>query len=439
MARVYEIALGDSFARFTKKLDALNARAEKLGLPPVTATQVGESKLVGSDLVVSIRLEGEAPTIDGWTVVARVEHIHGERNIVQAAPDAALSPEALTPWLTAPANCQHCLTKRRRKDTFVLLDASGDTMQVGGNCLADFLRTPDAADALAAYYSGLAAFDAEFRQYTSGAGEPHVDVALLLTVAQEATTRFGWVPTRGGDPDKKPTAQWVRDAIRWAKAVRSAATGQVPIELQPLVDLWLTGTPSPQAHETVQWVRTTLEAEVVNDVDLGRADSYTANVATLLAKDFAPLRFLNLLVSVPRFVAARKHREAEELAKKGPPKAPSEWFGAVKDREVYDLTLTRIVGPITGEWGDRFGYFFKATGTENIAVWWTGGEPGVEIGENAEFRATISKHDEYQGVKQTILSRVSKVDPVAEEAKRRAAGVRGKRKAKASDSPPVVD
>jgi hypothetical protein len=41
----------------------------------------------------------------------------------------------------------------------------------------------------------------------------------------------------------------------------------------------------------------------------------------------------------------------------------------------------------------------------NVAVWWTG-SGNLEVGKQYEIKATVKRHDEYQGIAQTVFSRV---------------------------------
>ena len=64
------------------------------------------------------------------------------------------------------------------------------------------------------------------------------------------------------------------------------------------------------------------------------------------------------------------------------------------------------------EWGERFLIKFTAPGGEEL-VWFasTGGKFDPKIGETYNVRATIFKHEEYNGRRQTIIQRPAEYDP----------------------------
>ena len=119
--------------------------------------------------------------------------------------------------------------------------------------------------------------------------------------------------------------------------------------------------------------------------------------------------------------SARREQERREG-----PKAVSHYVGSIpedeeakKHRIDLDLTLLEVLGPFDGQYGPRFGYVFHQTGTTNVVIWWSTGKPGINVGESDTFKCTIEKHQEYEGTRQTIVSRIKRVNPSLEAAKKR--------------------
>ena len=92
-----------------------------------------------------------------------------------------------------------------------------------------------------------------------------------------------------------------------------------------------------------------------------------------------------------------------EIAESKCPKRPeSEHIGAVGDKIDIDVTLTH-----TGRYDTRFGTTWVHTfkdGTGNVLVWKTGSCAGFES-DTLHITGTVKEHDEYKGVKQTVLTR----------------------------------
>lgn len=104
----------------------------------------------------------------------------------------------------------------------------------------------------------------------------------------------------------------------------------------------------------------------------------------------------------------------------------SEWVaGGGEDnlkRVTMTLTLQEILGPFSGQYGDRFGYVFTEGGPGqscNTVIWWTTSKPPLEKGESGEFKVSITKFDEYSGKKQTVIQRLKPINETLERAKAR--------------------
>jgi len=54
----------------------------------------------------------------------------------------------LAGWREASAKCQHCGLDRRREETFLLQAPTGELVQIGRNCLVDYIGTKDVAQAV---------------------------------------------------------------------------------------------------------------------------------------------------------------------------------------------------------------------------------------------------------------------------------------------------
>jgi len=104
-----------------------------------------------------------------------------------------------------------------------------------------------------------------------------------------------------------------------------------------------------------------------------------------------------------------ERREAEKAARIAEKNALSNYFGTPGQRETFALTLKRII-PIegigyTGRSETRYLHILEdAQG--NAAVWFTGSELDAPQGVALSLKATVKEHREYNGQKQTVLTRV---------------------------------
>lgn len=147
-------------------VDKLNRRAKKLGFAPVVLVASEpraiqrmkhvwhEAKGDGSPngcssypvtvWVRDLRFEGEAPRINDFAFQAALTHTPAG-NLVSRGPGVETD---LSGWRETSARCQHCGLDRNRAETFLLQAPTGELVQIGRNCLVDYIGTKDVANAV---------------------------------------------------------------------------------------------------------------------------------------------------------------------------------------------------------------------------------------------------------------------------------------------------
>jgi hypothetical protein len=162
-----------------------------------------------------------------------------------------------------------------------------------------------------------------------------------------------------------------------------------------------------QATAAIAWAQE-LPADVTND--------YLWNIRVVSHKEAVKGRDAGLAGSI--IVAYQKHLEAE-IARKYDRDHPSEYFGTIGKREVFTLT---VIGrrEIESNWGCTTLVMFR-TATGNKAKWFASDGAGFALGATLTVKATVKAHEEYNGSKQTQLSRVTIWDEAFELASKAAA------------------
>ena len=132
----------ENMEKFEAQIAKLSARSVKLGMDPIKPFVFShEEKAVPNSTrthrVYSVMLTAEAPRLNGWTFVARLDHANETGTIIRMVPNTGI--ELPVAYRHAETRCDHCGVNRYRRDTFVVRSDEGQFKQVGSTCLADFL------------------------------------------------------------------------------------------------------------------------------------------------------------------------------------------------------------------------------------------------------------------------------------------------------------
>jgi uncharacterized protein (DUF2147 family) len=418
------------------KINKLNSRVE--GAPPVTITaepvtytwavltdpisgepfkspsllspeQLAESAVVRIERVepwFDVTVSLNAPAIGDHILVARLEHL-SEGNVVYPAP--GLAAPVPTCYRTAKPLCGHCLTTRRRNDTFVLARPDDTTIQVGRNCLADYLRDPEAAERLlqwtALCQSVTGAVQESISLYANGGGGRwYWSFPQVVALAVEYGKRFGWLSaSQAREQERQSSASALLSAL--------CTTLNRPVwlaEVQGEADAAL-ADPTSEANRTVAWI-----AEVLANKPENETTDYESNLVVLCKAGAVHSGQFALAASAFRAHWAwrtKAEREAAEAARKAQA-ATGNHVGTVGEREVFaDVNCVSVKSLGVGEYGERFLVKFLTPAGDTL-VWFTGeGGFDAEEGRTYTIKATVKEHSEYNGLRQTIITRAAEFVP----------------------------
>lgn len=314
-----------------------------------------------------VTVTGEAPKIEGYTLLARVE-LNAGKNLIHRVPGTKDLDER---YRTAANVCEHCNQKRTRNDVYIL-EKDGKQISIGRTCLRDYLGIddPKVITARAAFWESLFDEVREADDMNFGAmldGGFLLEALMVLTAA--ATRKFGFVTRKqelqGGGV---ATATQIRD-MTFADAIEADRDN---------------------AAKAIEWVRT-LE-NVKSD--------FLYNLTVIFDKDVVEDRHVNLAVSAYKVWQDAMAKEAEVAAKE------NIFVGKVKERmKSIELTLRKVIYLGNSGYGPAYLHTFEdAKG--NAFVWVTGN--ALEgVNETMVVDATVKAHKVYGNVNQTVLTRVS--------------------------------
>lgn len=385
-------------------LDKVNRKAARAGIENrfegiySTATLPGVKDkfgLLGSEREVATFVVLGAPlVIEGWTFVATLSFDAEAGVVTRPVPDAPVVDLAVYRSLKAPI-CDHCNTSRARKDVFVLLGEGGELKVIGRNCLAAFIGL-DPAGAIR-YLDAEKSFGELFMNLGGVTVEWRFASSQVIALTSAAVAAYGWVPKSAAwDSVNGPTSGIVSTCLfplPTNKKQREEAEKVIATVTAKLEEVGGVSRAQERADEVLAWVRD----------ELGGHSEYVNNLKAVLSADTVSERNLGLAVSAVSAWAKAQDRALEQAARavRG---ANSEYIGEVKDKLELAVELVQQPRFIDGEYGvSTLLVFADAAG--NVIKWFASGSKDFKVGTRFTGKATVKKHEEYNGTKSTVVTR----------------------------------
>lgn len=378
---LYEIFEGN-MERLEKKLNMIQTKCKKYGCE-FNAKTVGEvfhevfdEETNQSKVVKYFQVEASGVAkVDGWEFVATIEH-NTPVNIIRSFRSEYEVPER---YYTAAPVCEHCNSKRNRKDTYLVRNIeTGEFKQVGKSCLKDFTNGLS-AEAVAQYISFFdELIKGEAIDFVSA--KPQYKVVDVLLYAVESVNLYGYVKSDSfSESTKSVVMSFLCQGGRYIKE-----------HLDKGFDTKREGN------------KEKVEAILAFVTGLTEGFGYISNLKTLCSKEYIEGRDIGIVVSAVACYdremryQARKTKEQEAGAK-------SNWVGSIGNR----ITLADLNVKLLTSWDNQYGttYLYQFTDEQgNIYIWRTGNWIDADL-KKVSLKGTIKAHGEFNGAKQTELTR----------------------------------
>jgi len=414
---------------FGSKIDKLNRRAKRLGLPEITYTvagerqedadifeiaegearKVGTEKIIVHDLVLN---NVEPVKVNGWSFAAVLEPL-GERNLILPV----FGTEVPERFLTSGCACEHCGKHRSRKNVFVIRNGD-DFKQVGRACLRDFVGSDSAetvANQFAFYgeiYYDLDAYCRGERDLWSGGGERSYDLEHVLPIVVAHLNEFEFVSGTKSFNIGTPSTKTV-----------------IKLELTaPEKKIKVTDADIAEAEKIIEFFASLPQDKLITRRRLQKLDEYGNflgyeweaspnqylwNIHTICAAGYFGEKALGIVCSIVTAYDNHIKGEARQLAQEAL-RASSRHEGTKGDRIEITGTIIRTFSFDT-EFGTTHKIVLNAGGLCYVVS-----EPktfldGKEVlnldeGHTIKFKGTIKGFSEFNGVKQIDLLRPSKAE-----------------------------
>jgi hypothetical protein len=412
------------------KIEKINDRAAKKGLAgrltlDVEEVEVKEKNDLGfeiTELMYEVTFGGEAPKHNGWLFVATLDWDENAGLIVRTAPGIeSVNREALREgW------CDHCKKVRVRRETFLVRnEESGEEIQLGRSCIKDFLG----------WSTGIGWVEAprdeeEESGWFGAAGEREVSTETVLAIGWACIKAFGYV--RSSDYSGTPTVHLVRNAINPGRSQRDKNFAD---KMRTLAG---------EAKDKAAAIRAFILSE-----DFSGTSEYVLNMKAIAGAKAASSRNWGMLVSAPQ---AWARFNEQTLIRKARDEKPSEWIGTAPDKEAGikgdRITFTGIVESIRyieSAYGSTTLYQVRAEDSGVIVKWFASTDAlGENTGVRVTFKGTVKAHEEFKGIKSTVLTRCALIETAVAEPAPYVIGAtpkkRAPKKAAAAPAPaPVIE
>lgn len=403
---LYQIPVS-RLAELQKKVKTLNNRAKKSKLPEITVSvdpkyvvhrvtfKDGESCNIA---FANVTVEGLLPVVEGYTFICKIEHTRDNKtgeligNMVKGMSKEEYPEE----YRTLHSNCEHCKTKRYRKETFIIESPEKKRMQVGTECLTNYI-TKHSLEAMMHFLKTVQELS-DFDDMDKVSRVPDVvDLYQFIEACVESVKIHGWVP-KTLQIDRTRSYTYSRGWEQFYPIKLTDDRGNVIYEsehykiseettqaVKEYVDLFRAKTPMNTFEHNLQII---LKQEILFKKDCGFAAVVAKNILNATAKKIEKKARVNdhfgkIGDKVELVVTIKARRSFENN------------FG-------YRGSVSYLIEMIE----DKTGHTFKAFTSVPYCPSTTGDERSVEVGDRFIVQGTIKDHTEYKEFKTTQLTRI---------------------------------
>lgn len=372
-----------------KKVQKIQRKCEKLGCQFHYAEVGEEFRTVGENTYRFVLVEAEGiAKVNGWEFVGSIEHTEAGNLIRKAVVDAVI-PER---YRTSDTYCEHCRTQRRRNDVYLVMNEEGEFKQVGKNCLKDFTNGMDAK-----MVAEMASLRSVFEQYENVETFDSWENGFLsyrTYIPTKTVLAYAWETVRGyGYKKSEEIGSTKGRAIKYYK-VRNGlvhCTREVMEDIEAEMEAIHFNPEDEEVAENVEkmmaWVR-----EQRADTD------YMNNLTVAVNNEYCDYRRFGILCSlIPVYLRAMNRVQEQKLERKA-----AGYVGEVGKRVTVEIKSGRCISSWHTDFGMTYLYKFM-DGDGNIFVWKTGNY--IEGASIRQLTGTVKAHDEYNGVKQNVMTR----------------------------------
>lgn len=324
------------------------------------------------DVIIS----GNLPIISGWTIVAVIDHMN-ESAIVHSYS------EIPGHYRNRGSFCDHCNSMRRRNKT-IILQKDSEFKQVGSTCLKDYLNRDiiqelgylNSVNRLLDMYEG----DVDFLSGGNYRMISVFEVREVIAASIRIIDRFGFIKTSDENFElgKMSTRTRLIDVIDPPnKGVKAYYDTELPV----IADL------DSKIDNVLSWLNDQSDNEFILNLK---------SIVSFSGLKFKHFGYIAGLVAAYNKSVGDSKKEIEYS---------DSYVGNIKDRIDFQVKLIKVL-KIDSYYGVTYLHSF-IDNTGHSIVWFGSKDCGYAIGDEFKMKATIKDHKEYNGIKQTVVTRAS--------------------------------
>lgn len=373
---------------------------------------------------------------DEWIILGTIDHVEG---ILKPAPGQNIPMENIPETLQGRSTCDHChKIIGRNKTVFIQNLKTKEIIRVGGSCIKyylgyDYEKILDLLSQISMIQSWSISRPLHniWQGYAYDWGEPEETITNIIKY-------FIWFAKNKGYVSKATATKWNED-----KAQELRQKGENEYDFAPkqstkdMVNGDINDFNSPprrsdykksydyerameewekrveEYHKRISNIKDSEVDEVVKFIEENKDNNFVFNAWNFMRNDKTiKLRLMNYITSVCSYFWGKMKREEPKIEKQ-----ESNWVGTVGEKiDLENLEIVYVSG-FQGDFGwqnvytlkDKNGNIFTKFGVIDPKFIVNSGDfSSPEKGAIISATADVKKHDEYKGVKRTVLGRLSK-------------------------------
>lgn len=344
-----------------------------------------------------VYLVGLRPVLSGWDFVATLEHLPDVTSddgtvtkggtVLRTRPGVSELPERFR--TASPDDCDHCKLRRKRNDTYVVLNVStGEYAQVGSSCLQFFV-----ADANPDAWMIAFAFEKDLHRalggWGDGRGEFGVDTVTFLAAVCSHLAKSGFYSKKMAmaDYERGRDSRTPTGSLAWSDLMLDD-----PEEVNAVLTKILPHR--GRAAEALEWMRNWTEES-----------EYAHNVRTYASRKYVSHRSIGYLAA-----AMYGWLRDQGIDLRGPRLSPTcneHMPGVAPKDKLVALVVTIVDVGSPSSFGSCKVRMLDDGG--RLVIWWASDPTSLgptDAGTKVTVDATVKALGEWQGHRETVLTRV---------------------------------